>query len=106
MKPVYGNARFWRMVSLALVLALFLQYVYYSFQEMLYQESVANLHKKTTDLDAIKADIVLLTERADVLEKNDQKLLGLIETNRKSIEREVDMLDQRIPPVKPIKKVK
>ena len=96
----------WRNISLVLLALLFAQYIYYSFQQMMYQESVASLHKKTTDLDAIKADIVLLTERADVLEKNDQKLLGLIEANRKSIEREVDMLDQRIPPVKPIKKVK
>ena len=96
----------WRNISLVLLALLFAQYIYYSFQEMMYQESVASLHKKTTYLDAIKADIVLLTERADVLEKNDQKLLGLIEANRKSIEREVDMLDQRIPPVKPIKKVK
>ena len=96
----------WRNISLVLLALLFAQYIYYSFQQMMYQESVASLHKKTTDLDAIKADIVLLTERADVLEKNDQKLLGLIEANRKSIEREVDMLDQRIPPVKVIKKVK
>ena len=96
----------WRNISLVLLALLFTQYIYYSFQEILYQESVASLHKKTTDLDAIKADIVLLTERADVLEKNDKKLLGLIEANRKSIEREVDMLDQRIPPVKVIKKVK
>jgi len=96
----------WRNISLVLLALLFAQYIYYSFQQMMYQESVASLHKKTTDLDAIKADIVLLTERADVLEKNDQKLLGLIEANRKSIEREVDMLDQRIPPVKSIKKVK
>ena len=96
----------WRNISLVLLALLFAQYIYYSFQEMMYQESVASLHKKTTYLDAIKADIVLLTERADVLEKNDQKLLGLIEANRKSIGREVDMLDQRIPPVKPIKKVK
>ena len=99
-------ARVWRNICIILLLVLFFQYVYYSFQQMLYQESVASLHKKTTELDAIKADIVLLTERADVLERNDQKLLLLIEANRKSIEREVDMLDQRIPPVKSIKKVK
>ena len=101
-----NKVKMWRNISLVLLALLFAQYIYYSFQEMMYQESVASLHKKTTDLDAIKADIVLLTERADVLEKNDQKLLGLIEANRKSIEREVDMLDQRIPPVKSIKKVK
>lgn len=101
-----NKVKMWRNISLVLLALLFAQYIYYSFQQMMYQESVASLHKKTTDLDAIKADIVLLTERADVLEKNDQKLLGLIEANRKSIEREVDMLDQRIPPVKPIKKVK
>ena len=101
-----NKVKLWRNISLVLLALLFAQYIYYSFQEILYQESVASLHKKTTDLDAIKADIVLLTQRADVLEKNDQKLLGLIEANRKSIEREVDMLDQRIPPVKPIKKVK
>ena len=95
----------WRNISLVLLALLFAQYIYYSFQEILYQESVASLHKKTTDLDAIKADIVLLTERADVLEKNDKKLLGMIDANRKSIEREVDMLDQRIPRVKVIKKV-
>lgn len=101
-----NKVKLWRNISLVLLALLFTQYIYYSFQEILYQESVASLHKKTTDLDAIKADIVLLTERADVLEKNDKKLLGLIEANRKSIEREVDMLDQRIPPVKVIKKVK
>ena len=101
-----NKVKLWRNISLVLLALLFAQYIYYSFQEILYQESVASLHKKTTDLDALKADIVLLTQRADVLEKNDQKLLGLIEANRKSIEREVDMLDQRIPPVKPIKKVK
>ena len=101
-----NKVKLWRNISLVLLALLFTQYIYYSFQQMMYQESVASLHKKTTDLDAIKADIVLLTERADVLEKNDQKLLGLIEANRKSIEREVDMLDQRIPPVKVIKKVK
>ena len=101
-----NKVKMWRNISLVLLALLFTQYIYYSFQEILYQESVASLHKKTTDLDAIKADIVLLTERADVLEKNDKKLLGLIEANRKSIEREVDMLDQRIPPVKVIKKVK
>ena len=101
-----NKVKMWRNISLVLLALLFAQYIYYSFQQMMYQESVASLHKKTTDLDAIKADIVLLTERADVLEKNDQKLLGLIEANRKSIEREVDMLDQRIPPVKSIKKVK
>ena len=101
-----NKVKLWRNISLVLLALLFTQYIYYSFQQIMYQESVASLHKKTTDLDAIKADIVLLTERADVLEKNDQKLLGLIEANRKSIEREVDMLDQRIPPVKVIKKVK
>lgn len=101
-----NKIKMWRNISLVLLALLFAQYIYYSFQQMMYQESVASLHKKTTDLDAIKADIVLLTERADVLEQNDQKLLGLIEANRKSIEREVDMLDQRIPPVKVIKKVK
>jgi len=101
-----NKVKMWRNISMVLLTLLFAQYIYYSFQQMMYQESVASLHKKTTDLDAIKADIVLLTERADVLEKNDQKLLGLIEANRKSIEREVDMLDQRIPPVKSIKKVK
>ena len=101
-----NKVKLWRNISLVLLALLFTQYIYYSVQQMMYQESVASLYKKTTDLDAIKADIVLLTERADVLEKNDKKLLGLIETNRKSIEREVDMLDQRIPPVKVIKKVK
>ena len=101
-----NKVKLWRNISLVLLALLFTQYIYYSVQQMMYQESVASLHKKTTDLDAIKADIVLLTERADVLEKNDKKLLGLIEANRKSIEREVDMLDQRIPPVKVIKKVK
>ena len=100
-----NKVKLWRNISLVLLALLFTQYIYYSFQEILYQESVASLHKKTTELDAIKADIVLLTERAAVLEKNDQKLLGLIEANRKSIEREVDMLDQRIPRVKVIKKV-
>lgn len=99
-----NKIKMWRNISLVLLALLFAQYIYYSFQQMMYQESVASLHKKTTDLDAIKADIVLLTERADVLEQNDQKLLGLIEANRKSIEREVDMLDQRIPPVKVIKR--
>ena len=100
-----NKVKLWRNISLVLLALLFTQYIYYSFQQIMYQESVASLHKKTTELDAIKADIVLLTERAAVLEKNDQKLLGLIEANRKSIEREVDMLDQRIPRVKVIKKV-
>ena len=100
-----NKVKLWRNISLLLLALLFTQYIYYSFQQIMYQESVASLHKKTTELDAIKADIVLLTERAVVLEKNDQKLLGLIEANRKSIEREVDMLDQRIPRVKVIKKV-
>lgn len=100
-----NKVKLWRNISLLLLALLFTQYIYYSFQQIMYQESVASLHKKTTELDAIKADIVLLTERAAVLEKNDQKLLGLIEANRKSIEREVDMLDQRIPRVKVIKKV-
>ena len=64
-----NKVKLWRNISLVLLALLFTQYIYYSFQQIMYQESVASLHKKTTELDAIKADIVLLTERAAVLEK-------------------------------------
>ena len=101
-----NKVKMWRNISLVLLGLLTAQYLYYSFQEMMYQESVANLHRKTTDLDAIKADIVLLTERAALLEKNDQKLVALIDANRKAIWRDLDIIESRLPPVKPIKTVK
>ena len=101
-----NKVKMWRNISLVLLGLLTAQYLYYSFQEMMYQESVANLHRKTTDLDAIKADIVLLTERAALLEQNDQKLVALIDANRKAIWRDLDIIESRLPPVKPIKTVK
>jgi Tfp pilus assembly protein PilN len=101
-----NKVKMWRNISLVLLGLLTAQYLYYSFQEMMYQESVANLHRKTTDLDAIKADIVLLTERAALLEQNDQKLVALIDANRKAIWRDLDVIESRLPPVKPIKTVK
>ena len=101
-----NKVKMWRNISLVLLALLFAQYIYYGFQEILYQESVANLHKKTTELDAIKADIAVLNERFDLLEKNDRRLMSLIEANRTAIWRDLDMIEQRLPPVKPIKKVK
>ena len=102
---VTRNLKMWKTACLVLLVALFAQYAYYGIQQMMYQESVAALYKKTSDLDAIKVDVLLLQEKLAELESNDRKLVALIDANRKEVWRSLDEIEQRLPPVKPIKKV-
>lgn len=89
-----------------LLAILFAQYIYYSIQQMMFQESTHALYKKTEQLDKIRTDIILLEERVAELGSNDRKLLARIDANKLAIDRQIDMVEQRLPPVKPIKKVK
>jgi hypothetical protein len=99
-------ADFWRNLAITLAILLFCQYVYYAIQEMMYEESVHQMYRKTEQLDKIRVDILLLEDKVSELSSNDQKLVALIDANRKAIWRDLDVIEQRLPPVKPIKKVK
>ena len=103
---IMKTVKFWKTVSFIAGFLLIVQYGYYGVKELMYQESIAALHKKTTQLDNINLEIQLLKNNVNVLEQNDRKLLSRIDSNKQMIEREIDMIEQRLPPVKPIKKVK
>ena len=106
MNDLFYPTDFWRRLAIALAILLFAQYIYYSIREMMYEESVHQLYRKTEQLDKIRVDILLLEEKVTELGSNDQKLVALIDANRKAIWRDLDVIEQRLPPLKPIKKVK
>ena len=106
MNDLFYPTDFWRRLAIALAILLFAQYIYYSIREMMYEESVHQLYRKTEQLDKMRVDILLLEEKITALSANDQKLVALIDANRKTIWRDLDVIEQRLPPLKPIKKVK
>lgn len=106
MMSVFKNdVNFWRVVSVLLVVLIFAQYVYYSIQQMMYEESMHALYRKTEQLDKIRLDVLLLEERVGELRRNDVQLIERIDANRLAIERQVDMVEQRLPPIKVVKRV-
>ena len=98
-------ADFWQRLAIALGILLFAQYIYYSIREMMYEESVHQLYRKTEQLDRIRTDILLLEEIISLLDSNDRRLLARIDANKQAIEREIDMVEQRLPVKRAIKRI-
>ena len=96
---------FWQRLAITLGILLFAQYIYYSIREMMYEESVHQLYRKTEQLDRIRTDILLLEEKISLLDSNDRKLLSKIDANKQAIEREIDMVEQRLPVKRAIKRI-
>ena len=105
MNDLFYPTDFWRRLSITLTALLFAQYVYYSIREMMYEESVHQLYRKTEQLDRIRTDILLLEEKISLLDSNDRRLLARIDANKQAIEREIDMVEQRLPVKKAIKRI-
>ena len=96
---------FWQRLAITLGILLFAQYIYYSIREMMYEESVHQLYRKTEQLDRIRTDILLLEEKISLLDSNDRRLLARIDANKQAIEREIDMVEQRLPVKRAIKRI-
>ena len=94
MNELFYPTDFWRRLAITLAILLFAQYVYYSIREMMYEESVHQLYRKTEQLDRIRTDILLLEEKISLLDSNDKRLLARIDANKQAIEREIDMVEQ------------
>lgn len=105
MNNISYPADFWQRLAITLGILLFAQYIYYSIREMLYEESVHQLYRKTEQLDRIRTDILLLEEKVSILDSNDRKLLARIDANKQAIEREIDMVEQRLPVKRAIKRI-
>ena len=105
MNNISYPAEFWQRLAITLGILLFAQYIYYSIREMMYEESVHQLYRKTEQLDRIRTDILLLEEKISLLDINDRKLLAKIDANKQAIEREIDMVEQRLPVKRAIKRI-
>lgn len=97
--------RIWRGVAIALACLLFAQYAYYSILSLMYQSQVSALHKRVEDQEQMRGELVALRLRVETLEGNDYKLLKVIEDGKKALSREIEVVENRLGPVKEIKRV-